>query len=46
MELPYVQDDVVADILATAEEIKEKFDVFVVLGIGGSALGLLQYIRQ
>lgn len=39
MELPYVQDDVVADILATAEKIKEKFDVFVVLGIGGSALG-------
>lgn len=38
-DLPYTQDEVVADILATAEEIKDKFDTFVVLGIGGSALG-------
>ncbi len=38
-ELPYVQDAIVDDILATAEEVKEKFDYFVVLGIGGSALG-------
>ena len=38
-ELPYNQDEIVADILATANDIKEKFDTFVVLGIGGSALG-------
>lgn len=38
-ELPYNQDEVVEDILKTAAEIKEKFDNFVVLGIGGSALG-------
>lgn len=39
MDLPYTQEDVVADILATAKDIREKFDTFVVLGIGGSALG-------
>ncbi len=39
MDLPYTQSEVVADILATAEYIKENFDTFVVLGIGGSALG-------
>ncbi len=38
-ELPYNQKDIVADIIATAKEIKKKFDNFVVLGIGGSALG-------
>lgn len=38
-ELPYNQDDIVKDIIATAADIKEKFDNFVVLGIGGSALG-------
>ena len=38
-ELPYNQDEIVADILATAKNIREKFDTFVVLGIGGSALG-------
>ena len=38
-ELPYNQKEIVADILATAKEIKKKFDNFVVLGIGGSALG-------
>jgi glucose-6-phosphate isomerase len=38
-DLPYNQKEVVEDILKTASEIKEKFDVFVVLGIGGSALG-------
>lgn len=38
-ELPYSQNDVVADINATAQMIREKFDAFVVLGIGGSALG-------
>ncbi len=38
-ELPYNQDAVVADIIATAKEVRKKFDNFVVLGIGGSALG-------
>ena len=39
MNLPYIQDEIVADIKAQAEDIKAKFDSFVVLGIGGSALG-------
>lgn len=38
-ELPFNQKEVVADIIATAKDIKKKFDNFVVLGIGGSALG-------
>lgn len=38
-ELPYNQDEIVADIIETAKNIKKKFDNFVVLGIGGSALG-------
>ena len=38
-ELPYNQNEIVADIIATAKQIKKKFDNFVVLGIGGSALG-------
>ena len=38
-ELPYNQDAVVDKIEAVAKEIREKFDTFVVLGIGGSALG-------
>ncbi len=38
-ELPYNQGEIVTDILATAREIRKKFDYFVVLGIGGSALG-------
>ncbi len=38
-ELPYNQADIVADILATAKEVRKKFKYFVVLGIGGSALG-------
>lgn len=38
-ELPYNQDETVKDIIATAKEIRKKFDYFVVLGIGGSALG-------
>ena len=38
-ELPYNQKEIVADILTTAREIKKKFQYFVVLGIGGSALG-------
>ncbi len=38
-ELPYNQDAIVADILATAKLVRRKFENFVVLGIGGSALG-------
>ncbi len=38
-ELPYNQDAIVADIIATAKNIRKKFKNFVVLGIGGSALG-------
>ena len=36
---PRGQGDVLDDILATAQDIRESFDNFVVLGIGGSALG-------
>ncbi len=38
-ELPYNQEEVVADIIATAKEVRKSCDYFVVLGIGGSALG-------
>ena len=38
-ELPYNQGEIVADILDTAAKIRKKFKYFVVLGIGGSALG-------
>ena len=38
-ELPYCQKEIVDDIIATAKNIKKNFDNFVVLGIGGSALG-------
>ena len=38
-ELPYNQTEIVADILETAKKIRSKFQYFVVLGIGGSALG-------
>lgn len=38
-ELPYNQTDIVADILRTAGNVRKNFKNFVVLGIGGSALG-------
>ncbi len=38
-ELPYNQEEIVADIKETAKNIRKNFDNFVVLGIGGSALG-------
>lgn len=38
-ELAYNQKEIVADIIETAKSIRKKFDNFVVLGIGGSALG-------
>lgn len=38
-DLPYTQDDVVKEIENTAKIIREKYENFVVFGIGGSALG-------
>lgn len=38
-ELPHNQAEVVEKIEAVAKKVREKFDNFVVLGIGGSALG-------
>ena len=38
-ELPYNQDEIVSDILLTAQAVRKNFNTFVVLGIGGSALG-------
>ncbi len=40
-DLPYNQGEVVDDIITYAESVKAEFDAFVVLGIGGSALGPL-----
>ncbi len=37
--LPYSQDEIVADIVKQAKYINDKFENFVVFGIGGSALG-------
>ncbi len=38
-DLPKMQGEVVAEINKTAEFVRENFEAFVVLGIGGSALG-------
>lgn len=38
-ELPYNQKEIVEDILLTAKKVRRTCDTFVVLGIGGSALG-------
>ncbi len=38
-ELPYNQADVVKDVINTAKIVRRNCDAFVVLGIGGSALG-------
>ena len=38
-ELPYNQEQIVEDIIKAAEEIRKRCEYFVVLGIGGSALG-------
>ena len=40
-ELPKGQDEIVEQILLSAQGMRERFDAFVVLGIGGSALGPL-----
>lgn len=39
MELPYNQEEIVCHIEQVAASVREQFDTFVVLGIGGSALG-------
>ncbi|MBO5712918.1 MAG: glucose-6-phosphate isomerase, partial [Clostridia bacterium] len=38
-DLPYNQTEIVEDIIKTAENIRKNYKYFVVLGIGGSALG-------
>jgi len=38
-DLPYNQDEAVKEITAYANEMRDQIDAFVVLGIGGSALG-------
>ncbi len=38
-ELPYNQEEIVAKIETVAARVRKDFDTFVVLGIGGSALG-------
>ena len=39
MKLPFNQAEIVNEILQLVEETKDRYDNFVVLGIGGSALG-------
>ncbi|MBR6692916.1 MAG: glucose-6-phosphate isomerase [Clostridia bacterium] len=39
MDLPYNQDEIADDIIATANSVRSWAESFVVLGIGGSALG-------
>ena len=39
LDLPFNQEEIVADILDTAKAVRKGFKTFVVLGIGGSALG-------
>lgn len=38
-ELPYNQNEIVEDLLQTAKQVRSRAENFVVLGIGGSALG-------
>ncbi len=39
MDLPYMSGDILDKLEASAKRVREQFDAFVVLGIGGSALG-------
>ena len=39
MELPYNQTEIIAEVEKVAADVRKDFDTFVVLGIGGSALG-------
>lgn len=45
-ELAYNQNEIVNEIKITAKEIRKKYDYFVVLGIGGSALGPLAVFQS
>ncbi len=38
-QLPFTDQSIVEDILATAQDVRNRFETFVVFGIGGSALG-------
>ncbi len=38
-DLPHNQNEIIEDILSYVAEVKDDFEAFVVLGIGGSALG-------
>ena len=38
-DLPYNQDEICEDIISYVNQVKDDFEAFVVLGIGGSALG-------
>lgn len=38
-DLPYNQEEIVKDIMDYVDNVKDKFESFVLLGIGGSALG-------
>ena len=38
-ELPHNQSEIVEELINAASYVRENFDTFVVLGIGGSALG-------
>ncbi len=39
LDLPFNQKEIVDDIITTAKSVRKNFKTFVVLGIGGSALG-------
>ncbi len=39
MELPYNQSEIITEVEKVAADVRKDFDTFVVLGIGGSALG-------
>ena len=39
MDLPYNHTEIVENIISTAKNVRDNFEYFVVLGIGGSALG-------
>ncbi len=45
MELPYTQKEVIAEIIRYVDDNKNRFENIVVLGIGGSALGMIALQR-
>ncbi len=40
-DLPYNQEEITEEIIGYVNDVKDKFEAFIVLGIGGSALGPL-----